>query len=35
MGADVLVSSLLDVLSSGSSGLTFVAFVDLQKNSVG
>ena len=30
-GADVLVSSLLDVLSSRRSALTFVAFVDLQK----
>ena len=29
--ADVLVSSLLDVLSSRRSALTFVAFVDLQK----
>ena len=29
--ADVLVSSLLDVLSSRRSALTFVVFVDLQK----
>ena len=30
-GADVLVRSLLDVLSSRRSALTFAAFVDLQK----